>query len=62
MTDTHIIFFHGWGYDASFWDRHIADYTHNDTKISYYNRGYLGEYHKPLLGKAPKGVMDWIAH
>jgi hypothetical protein len=56
MTEN-ILFFHGFGYDALFWQSYIKDLQ--DTNILLYNRGYFSAYHKPTL---PAGKTKCITH
>ncbi len=51
------IFFHGWGYHSEFWHNYLD--IDNNTKSSFYNRGYYGQYHKPKL---PIGKTQFITH
>ncbi len=52
-----ILFFHGFGYDALFWQSYIKSIK--DTNILLYNRGYFTPYHKPTL---PTGKTRCITH
>lgn len=50
MTHANCILFHGWGYNASFWDKITVPSWVGNNHICY-DRGYFGEYHKPPLGQ-----------